>query len=43
MLVRFDSPRIAKAWLTGLDPRLGDVSPAETIREGELKEARRPR
>jgi hypothetical protein len=40
LLVRFDSPRIVKAWFIGLNPQLDDVSPAETIREGRLKEAK---
>lgn len=40
LLVRFDSPRIVKAWFIGLNPQLDDVSPAEAIREGKLKEAK---
>ena len=40
LLVQFDSPRIVKAWFIGLNPQLDDVSPAETIREGKLKEAK---
>ena len=40
LLVQFDSPRIVKAWFIGLSPQLDDVSPAETIREGKLKEAK---
>ena len=40
LLVQFDSPRIVKAWFIGLNPQLDDVSPAETIREGRLKEAK---
>lgn len=39
VLVRFDSPRIAKAWFVGLNPQLDDVTPAEAIREGKLEEA----
>ncbi len=39
-LARFDSPRTVKAWFVGLDPRLGDVSPAEAIREGKLEESK---
>lgn len=39
LLVRFDSPRVVKAWFIGLNPQLGDVSPAEAIHDGELKEA----
>lgn len=40
LLVRFDSPRIVKAWFIGLNPQLDDVSPAETIHQGKLKEAK---
>jgi len=40
LLVQFDSPRIVKAWFIGLNPQLDDVSPAETIHEGKLKEAK---
>lgn len=39
LLVRFDSPRVVKAWFIGLNPQLGDVSPAEAIHGGELREA----
>jgi len=39
LLVFFDSPRVVKAWFIGLNPQLGDVSPAEAIHDGELKEA----
>jgi len=27
-----------KAWFIGLNPQLGDVSPAEALREGRLME-----
>ena len=40
LLVRFDSPRIVKAWFIGLNPQLDDASPDETIHEGKLKEAK---
>ena len=40
LLVHFDSPRIIKAWFIGLNPQLGDESPADAIREGRLKEAK---
>lgn len=40
LLVQFDSPSIVKAWFIGLNPQLDDVSPAEMIREGKLKEAK---
>ena len=39
LLVRFDSPRVVKAWFIGLNPQLDDVSPAEAIHDGDLKEA----
>jgi hypothetical protein len=40
MLLRSsDSPQTVKAWFIGLNPQLGDTSPAEAIREGRLKEA----
>ncbi|MGH3144603.1 MAG: XRE family transcriptional regulator [Rubrobacter sp.] len=39
LLVRFDSPKVVKAWLIGLNPQLDDESPAEAIKEGRLKEA----
>lgn len=39
LLLTQDSPRTVKAWFIGLDPRLGDISPAEAIREGRLKDA----
>jgi hypothetical protein len=40
LLIQFDSPRIVRAWFIGLDPQLDDVSPAEAIHEGCLKEAK---
>jgi len=40
LLVQFDSPRIVKTRFMELDPRLDDVSPAKTIHEGKLKEAK---
>lgn len=40
LLVRFDSPRIVRAWFIGLNPQLDDVSPAEAIHEGRLKEVK---
>lgn len=39
LLVRFDSPRVVKAWFIGPNPQLDDESPAEAIREDRLKEA----
>lgn len=34
-----DSPQMVKAWFIGLNPQLGDESPAEVIRKGQLQEA----
>lgn len=34
-----DGPRTAQAWFQGLNPQLDDRSPAELLREGELREA----
>ena len=39
MLVDADGPEIAQAWFQGLNPQLGDRSPARVLREGELAEA----
>lgn len=36
MIARSDSPRVAQAWFQGLNPQLGDVSPARLLREGDL-------
>lgn len=40
LLSEFDSLRVVKAWFIGPDPQLGEVSPAEAIREGKLREAK---
>ncbi len=40
LLIEFDSPRIIKAWFIGLNPQLGDTSPAEALHEGQLKEVK---
>jgi hypothetical protein len=40
LLIQFDSPRIVRAWFIGLNPQLDDVSSAEAIHEGCLKEAK---
>ena len=37
LLLDRDSAQTVKAWFIGLNPQLGDVSPAEAIREGKLK------
>jgi hypothetical protein len=34
-----DSQQTVKAWFIGLNPQLGDISPAEAIRNGQLQEA----
>ncbi len=34
-----DSQQTVKAWFIGLNPQLGDVSPAEAIRNGQLQDA----
>ncbi len=39
LLATSDSPVVVKAWFMGLNPQLGDTSPAEAIRENRLKEA----
>lgn len=39
LLMAGDAPRTVKAWFIGLNPQLGDTSPAEAIREGRLREA----
>lgn len=40
MLLQYDSPQTVRAWFVGLNPQLGDVSPAEAIANGDLKEVR---
>jgi len=39
LLTVFDSPPVIRAWFIGLNPQLGDVSPADAIHEGRLQEA----
>jgi len=39
LLLDAESTPTIRAWFLGMDPRLGDTSPAEAIREGRLKEA----
>lgn len=34
-----NSPQTVKAWFIGLNPQLGDTSPAEAIRDDRLQEA----
>ena len=38
MVAEVEGPRIAQAWLQGLNPQLEDRSPARLLREGELQE-----
>ena len=39
LLQSSDSPQTEKAWFMGLNPQLGDTSPAEAIREDRLQDA----
>jgi hypothetical protein len=39
LLLNQDSPQTVRAWFIGLNPQLGDVSPAEAIHDGHLKDA----
>ena len=39
LLLTYDASQTVKAWFIGLNPQLGDVSPAEALREGRLKDA----
>ena len=36
MLSQHDSPRIVQAWLTGVNPELGDRVPLRVLRDGDL-------
>lgn len=36
MLSDHDSPRVVQAWLTGVNPELGDRVPVRLLREGEI-------
>ena len=38
LLLNYDAAQTVKAWFIGLNPQLGDVSPAEALREGRLKD-----
>ncbi len=38
LLLSDDSARTVRAWFIGLNPQLGDVAPAEAIREGRLRD-----
>ncbi len=39
LLLDQDAPETVRAWFIGLNPQLGDVSPAEAIHDGHLKDA----
>ena len=39
LLLGGGSPQVVRNWFIGLDPTLGDVPPAEAIREGRLQES----
>ncbi len=39
LISHFESPRVAKAWLVGLNPQLDYATPAEAIRSGKLRDA----
>ena len=39
LLLSQDSPETVRAWFLGMNPQLGDISPAEAIHEGHLKDA----
>lgn len=39
LLLTSDSPQTVRAWFIGLNPQLGDSSPADAIRDGQLKDA----
>jgi hypothetical protein len=38
LIVQHDSAAVAQAWLQGLNPKLGDRSPARLLRDGDLAE-----
>ena len=38
-LLGAEAPATVRAWFIGLNPHLGDVAPAEAIREGRLADA----
>lgn len=39
LLLRFDGPGTVRAWFIGMNPHLGDDSPADAIHEGRFQEA----
>src|SRR4029453_13604521 len=38
LIAQRDSPEVAQAWFQGLNPQLGDRSPARLLREGDIAE-----
>lgn len=40
LLLIHESPETVRSWFIGMNPELDDVSPAESIRDGNLKEAK---
>jgi len=38
LIIGRDSPQVAQAWFQGLNPKLGDRSPARLLREGDIDE-----
>lgn len=39
VMIEHEAAQTVKAWFIGLNPQLGDVSPAEAIRDGRLRES----
>jgi hypothetical protein len=39
LLLADESPDVIRAWFIGMNPQLDDDSPADTVRDGRLKEA----
>ena len=39
LLLTGDAAQTVKAWFIGLNPELGDASPSEALRDGQLKES----
>ena len=39
LLLRFEGPGTIRAWFIGMDPFLGDASPADAIHRGQVHEA----
>jgi hypothetical protein len=39
LLLRFEGPGTTRAWFIGMDPFLGDASPADAIHQGRMQEA----